>query len=116
MKNPIPTSIIVPRWSLEDLLPNGVGHLEKVLDQIESCVQKIESYRPHLSDAFLQEDFLDLLHAVEALHEITATVGGYAYLSYAENTQKSAALSLRDRIEQILAEVDNRTMFFSLWL
>ena len=115
MKNPMPTSIIVPRWSLEDLLPNGVGHLEKILDQIESCVQMIESYRPRLSDAFPQEDFLDLLHAVEALHVVTATVGGYAYLSYAENTQESAALSLRDRIEQILAEADNRTMFFSLW-
>jgi hypothetical protein len=40
MKNPMPTSIIVPRWSLEDLLPDGVGQLEKVLDQIEACVQK----------------------------------------------------------------------------
>ncbi len=115
MKNPMPTSIIVPRWSLEDLLPNGASHVETVLDQIESCVQKIESYRPRLSDAFPQEDFLNLLHEVEVLHEITAAAGGYAYLSYAENTQNPIALSLRDRIEQILAEADNRTMFFSLW-
>jgi oligoendopeptidase F len=115
MKNPMPTSTIGSHWSLEDLLPNGVEQLENILDQIESRVKIIESYRPRLSDAFPQEDFLVLLHAVEVLHELTASVGGYAYLSYAENTQNSAALSLRDRIEQILAEVDNRTMFFSLW-
>ena len=102
-------------WSLQDLLPGGVEQLENNLDQIEACVQKIESYRKHLTDDLAQNDFLDLLHSVESLRELTAVVGGYTYLRYAENTQDSAALSLRDRIEQILTEVDNRTMFFSLW-
>lgn len=115
MNNPMPTSTFSSHWSLDDLLPNGVEQLENILDQIESRVKIIESYRPRLSDVFPQQDFLDLLHAIEALHENTATVGGYAFLSYAEDTQNPAALSLRDRIEQILAEVENRTMFFSLW-
>jgi oligoendopeptidase F len=115
MKNPMPTSTIGSRWSLEDLLPNGVEQLENILDQIESRVKIIESYRSHLSDTFLQEDFLDLLHAVETLHELAVLVGGYAYLNYAENTQNPAALSLQDRIDQILTDVENRTMFFSLW-
>ena len=103
------------RWSLQDLLPGGAVQMENRLDQIETCVQKIESYRPQLSTDLAQDDFLDLLHAMETLRELTAVVAGYAYLRYAENTQDPAALSLRDRIEQILAEVDNRTMFFSLW-
>jgi oligoendopeptidase F len=115
MKNPIPTSIIVSHWSLEDLLPNGVGQLEKMLDQIETCVQKIESYRQHLSNDFPVGDFLYLLHMIETLYELTGVVEGYAYLSYAEDTQNPSALSLRDRIEQVLASIENRTMFFSLW-
>jgi oligoendopeptidase F len=115
MKNPMPSSTIVSNWSLEDLLPNGVGQLEKVLDQIESCVQKIESYRERLSNDFPVRDFFYLLHMIETLHELIGVVGGYAYLSYAEDTQNPSALSLRDRIEQVLAGVENRTMFFSLW-
>jgi oligoendopeptidase F len=106
---------ISTRWSLQDLLPGGIEQLEKYLDHIEACVQKIESCRPFLTTDLPEEDFLALLHTVEALRELTAMVGGYAYLRYAENTQDPAALSLRDRIEQILAEADNRTMFFSLW-
>ena len=115
MKNPMPISIIVPHWSLEDLLPNGIGQLEIVLDQIESSVTEIESYRQRLSNDFPAGDFLYLLHLIETLHELTGVVGGYAYLRYAEDTQNPSALSLRDRIEQVLAEVENRTMFFSLW-
>jgi len=103
------------RWSLQDLLLGGAVQMENRLDQIETCVQKIESYRPQLSTDLAQDDFLDLLHALESLRELTARAGGYAYLRYSENTQDPAALSLRDRIEQILTEVDNRTMFFSLW-
>lgn len=115
MENPLPSPTIGSRWSLEDLLPNGAKQLENILEQIESRVTVIESYRPHLSEATLQEDFLDLLHAIETLHELATLVGGYAYLSYAENTQDPAALSLQDRIDQILTDVENRTMFFSLW-
>ena len=115
MKNPIPTSTVGLCWSLEDLLPNGIGELEKVLDQIESCVQKIESYRQRLSNDFPVEDFLYLIHIIETLHELTGVVEGYAYLSYAEDTQNPSSLSLRDRIDQVLAGIENRTMFFSLW-
>ena len=115
MENPMPTSKINARWSLEDLLPDGVDQLEIVLTKIESVVKIIETYRPELNDLFPQEDFLNLLQEVETLHELTALVGGYAYLSYAGNTQDPMALSLRDRVDQILAEVENRTMFFGLW-
>ena len=109
------TPQIDTRWSLEDLLPAGAESLEIILEQIESSVQKIESCRSRLAGSVTTGDFLDLLNSVEALHELTAVVGGYAYLSFAENTQNPTALSLRDRIGQILTEVDNRTMFFSLW-
>jgi oligoendopeptidase F len=105
----------VPCWSLDDLLPEGAGQLESIFAQIEFFVQKIESYRPLLTDDFKINDFLTLLHTIEGLHELTGQVGGYAYLRFAENTQDPSALSLRDQVEQILTEVDNRTMFFGLW-
>jgi oligoendopeptidase F len=115
MKNPLPASLSYQHWSLQDLLPEGSGQLESVLKEIESCTSEIEIYRERLTNDFPLPDFLNLLNKIETLHELTGKVGGYAYLSYAENTQNPSALSLRDRVEQILAEVDNRTLFFGLW-
>jgi oligoendopeptidase F len=102
-------------WSLQDLLPGGEKDLENILAQIETCVQKIESFRPGLTNDLPAATFLDMLHSMEKLRELAARVSGYAYLCYAENTQDASALSLMDRIDQILTGSDNRTMFFSLW-
>jgi oligoendopeptidase F len=104
-----------PRWSLQDLLPGGNEDLERLLDQIESCVQSLESLRPRLSADLPVPGFLEVLHTVEMLHTLTSVAGGYAYLGYAESTQDPNALSVRDRIEQVLTDVENRTVFFRLW-
>jgi oligoendopeptidase F len=104
-----------PRWSLQDLLPGGTDDLEGALADIETSVQKIEAFRPHLSAGLPLDDFLDLLHTKESLIERSRLVGAYAFLTYSEDTQNPAALSLQDRIQQILTEVDNRSLFFSLW-
>jgi oligoendopeptidase F len=103
------------RWSLQDLLPGGPEDLEKAIGDIENCVHEIETYRPHLSAELPVEEFLELLHLKERLKELATQVGAYAYLQYAEDTQNPAALSLQDRINQVLTEVDNRALFFNLW-
>ena len=115
MKDPKAESTIGSRWSLEDLLPDGIEQLEDILEQIDSQAKIIESYRPELTDSFSTDGFINLLLAIEALRELTARAAAYAYLSFAENTQSPNALSLQDRINQILTNVDNRTMFFGLW-
>ena len=103
------------RWSLTDLLPGGIEILEKAIDEIKCCVQDIEAFRSHLTGEIPLDEFLSLLKIKERLHELTAQVGAYAYLHYAENTQNPEALSLQDRINQILNEADNQTLFFNLW-
>ncbi|NJD60532.1 MAG: oligoendopeptidase F [Anaerolineales bacterium] len=103
------------RWSLQELLPEGPEQLDGLLDQIESCVREVELYRDRLSNDLAASEFLTLLHKTELLRELTGQVGGYAYLGFAEDTQNPTALSLRDRIEQVLTGVQNRTLFFSLW-
>src|SRR4030066_315359 len=104
-----------PRWSLQDLLPGGGIDLEDILEQVETCVQTIERYRLQLPGDLPVKTFLELLHTLAGLRELTARIGGYAYLHYSENIQDASALSLMDRIDQTLTEVDNRTLFFSLW-
>jgi oligoendopeptidase F len=103
------------RWSLQDLFPGGVDDLEKVIAEIESCTREIEASRPQLSTELPVSEFLSLLRSKEHLKELAAQVGAYAYLNYAQNTQNPEALSLRDRVNLVLTEADNRTLFFSLW-
>jgi oligoendopeptidase F len=40
---------------------------------------------------------------------------GFAALSFSSDTQDQAAMALMGRVEQFLAEMENRTLFFSLW-
>lgn len=115
MSNPVLDSTGGLKWSLKDLLPNGIEQLEIILDQIESQAKSIEFFRSRLNETLPLEDFLQLLSAIEILHQSTAQIAAYAYLSFAENTQSPTALSLQDRVDQVLTDVDNRAMFFSLW-
>ena len=103
------------RWSLQDLLPGGLEDLESALADIEIYLQKVEAFRPRLSADMPLDGFIDLLHTQESLVERAYVVGAYAFLTFAEDTQNPAALSLQDRIDQILTGVDNRSLFLSLW-
>ena len=103
-------------WSLEDLLPGGPEELETALTALEAGLQQVEAFRPRLSADLAVDEFLDLLQVHENLVEQAHILGAFAFLTYAEDTQNPAALSLRDRIDQILAEVENRALFVSLWI
>jgi oligoendopeptidase F len=106
---------ISERWTLQGLLPGKPGEVQTALGEIESCLVKIEAYRSRLTGEMPLEDFLELLHTKENLQDLSARLGAYAYLSYSENTQDPAALSLRDQIDNVLIAVQNRSMFFGLW-
>jgi oligoendopeptidase F len=102
-------------WSLQDLLPGGPQELDGLLQGVETCLSEFEAGRLLLTEGMPVAQFLRLLKLKERLHEMTAQVGAYAYLNYAGNTQDPAALSLQDRIDELLARVENRSLFFSLW-
>ena len=104
------------RWSLEDLFPSLQSpELEAAFEAMQERLQRFEQARPLLSPELSESTFLDLLHQYEAIPALGHRLYAMAGLSFAADTQDSAAQTLMGRVQQFMAEVENRTLFFTLW-
>jgi len=104
------------RWSLADLLPATEGpELDRILAEIEAAVSALEASREQLSPDMEAAEFKRLLDLVEQIATLSQRLGAYGYLWYAEDTQNQKALAFRGRMEKLLTDVQNRTLFFTLW-
>jgi oligoendopeptidase F len=104
------------RWSLKDLLPATEGpELEQVLADLGEAVNELETRRDQLSPDIPEAEFVRLLDLVEKIEALANRLGGYSHLWYAEDTQDQQSLAFRGRMEKLLTEVENRTLFFALW-
>jgi oligoendopeptidase F len=101
-------------WSLKDLISSS-EQVDAAFAQVEQTVAAIEALRPALRADIPAEEFFAIIHKMEVLQEQGMRIYGYAGLSFTANTQDQAALSLVGRVEQFMAEMGNRTLFFSLW-
>lgn len=104
------------KWSLADLYPGfGSPELESAFDLIEEQVATFEGLRPHLRPDIPDERFLGVVSALEEMNRVANRLYAFAGLSFSADTQDQAAQSLQARIQQFLAEMENRTLFFNLW-
>ncbi|MFC2030352.1 M3 family oligoendopeptidase [Chloroflexota bacterium] len=109
-------SFELSRWSLDDLLPATSGpELEEIIQELDDTVGQLEASREQLSPDLPAADFAQLMGRVEGISKLANRLGAYAYLWYAEDTQGEDALAFRGRVEKLLTEVQNRTLFFTLW-
>ncbi len=105
------------RWSLSDLLAAPQGKpLDDCLAELEEAVRAVEAARDRLSPDIPETDFMAILDNYERAVRIASRLGAYAGLWFAEDTQNQAALNLQTRLEQVLANVRNRGLFFDLWV
>ncbi|MEX1072001.1 MAG: M3 family oligoendopeptidase [Anaerolineales bacterium] len=111
-----PPDYILGRWKLDDLFP---GHdskeMKAALKQLETKVSAFEKFRTQLKPAIKEKDFIAILKQLEANTRLAARIDQFAGLWYSENTQNQDAQTFQAQIEQKLAELQNRTLFFSLW-
>jgi oligoendopeptidase F len=103
------------RWSLADLSSGEPQEIEAAFAALEENTRQIEALRPGLRAAMPFDEFIAVVHRMETLEQQAYRLYGYASLSFAADTQDQAAMSLMGRVEQTLAELTNRTLFFSLW-
>jgi oligoendopeptidase F len=104
------------RWSLADLYPSVEGsEFQNALGELEKQVATFEAIRPQLSADLPVETFLGFLKQMETIAMAESRLYGFVELMFSENTQSQAALSNLQKVDQAMAELGNRTLFFSLW-
>jgi len=102
-------------WSLAGILSGAENEIEAAFARLEELAAAFETRRASLRAGLPVEEFHATIRALEELQEQGYRLYGYAGLGFAANTQDQAFLTLMGRVEQFIAEMDNRTMFFSLW-
>ena len=114
--SPKTTPYTLSRWSLADLYPSVEGsEFQNALGELEKQVATFEAIRPQLSADLPVETFLGFLKQMETIAMAESRLYGFVELMFAENTQNQAALSNLQKVDQAMAELGNRTLFFSLW-
>jgi oligoendopeptidase F len=104
------------RWSLDDLYPGMRSpELETAFDQIEEQVTTFEGVRNKLRADMPAEDFMHIVKTSEVTTRIAHKLDAFAGLAFAADTQDQTAQTLQSRVQQFMAGMANRTLFFSLW-
>jgi oligoendopeptidase F len=104
------------KWSLAPLYPDYESpELQTAFDLIEEQVTSFEGVRGKLRPDLSAEQFLEIVRASEEMTRVANKLYSFAGLSFTADTQDQAAQALQARVQQFLAEVENRTLFFSLW-
>jgi oligoendopeptidase F len=102
-------------WSLDDLFGGKPEETEPAFTGLEEMVRQFEALRPSLHAEIPPAEFMEIVSKMEALEALGGRLYGFAGLAFSADTQDQAVMALMGRVEQFLAEMGNRTLFFSLW-
>lgn len=104
------------RWSLAELFPAADSEeLQAAFTRLEALAERFEARRSQLSSGITLDSFLDVIHEMEAIEDLASRVYGFGSLKFAADTQDPVAQTLIARVQQFMAVLENRTLFFSLW-
>lgn len=103
-------------WDLAELLPEPREEIiSERLAALEQRVQGFVAQREHLNPEMEPRLLIEIMDQYETLVEQVYTLAAYGSLWFSSDTQSSAALTYRNRMQQVMTDVQNRTLFFDLW-
>ena len=106
----------IKKWNLDELFTGfDSPELQAAFDNVEEQVTSFEGVRDKLKPDMEIGNFLEAVRASEATRRIVNRIYAFAELSFTEDTQNQNAQSLLGRVQQFVAEMQNHTLFFSLW-
>jgi oligoendopeptidase F len=104
------------KWNLGELFPSFESpELQGAFDNVEEQVASFEGVRNKLSPDMDKETFLEVVRASEATTRIVNKIYAFTSLSFYSDTQDQTAQTYMASVQQFAAEIQNRTLFFSLW-
>ncbi len=104
------------RWNLHDLFSGyDSPDLQAAFDRTEELVTSFEGARSTLQPDIESEAFLGIVRSAEEIARTLNKLYTFTGLSFAADTQDQAAQSLMARVDLFAAEIQNRTLFFTLW-
>ncbi len=111
-----PVEYELSTWDLSELLPEPSEEvIQQRITQLEEMVANFEQFREELSPEMDPAQLLDILGMYESIVEELYVLSAYGNLWFSQDTQCPEALAYRNRIQQLVTQVQNRILFFSLW-
>lgn len=103
-------------WSLKELFESfDDPRIEETYQTITKAVEEFETYREQLSPEVSSDKFLEIIGKLAESEKLAYRLYGFGSLSFASNTQDQKAQIAIARVQQFVAELENRTLFFNLW-
>ncbi|UYN90762.1 MAG: M3 family oligoendopeptidase [Anaerolineales bacterium] len=110
------TEYTLSRWSLKDLFPGAdSSEMKAAIKKLESNVAAFEKQREKLTDKISDADFKAIVTQMEQNTRLAARIDQFAGLWFSEDTQNQEAQAFQARVDQLMAELSNKTLFFSIW-
>ncbi len=104
------------KWNLGELYPGfDSPDLQMAFDNVEEQVMSFEGIRGKLLPDIDSNQFMEFVRASEQTARIINKIYAFTGLSFAADTQDQVAQTYMARVQQFAAEMQNRTLFFSLW-
>ncbi|MEO5361781.1 MAG: M3 family oligoendopeptidase [Nitrospirota bacterium] len=104
------------KWVLTDLLASpDAPETEEIVSGLKSLVSQIVSRRDALTIDMSGDDFTAFLRLIEKFAVESNRLTAYSQLWFSEDTQNQSALTFMGRIEQLLTDMYNETLFWGLW-
>jgi oligoendopeptidase F len=104
------------QWSLKELFPSfDSPDLQMAFDNVEEQILSFEGIRGKLLPELDASQFMEFVRASEQTERLINKIYAFTSLSFAANTQDQVAQTYMARVQQFAAEMQNRTLFFSLW-
>lgn len=98
-------------WDLGEIKPKD---MQKEQEEISSKASSLEKKRAILRDINSKE-FIDIIHEMEELKKKTSRLSSYCYLKFSENSKDQETLAEMSKVDNFLAKINNKLIFFSLW-
>ncbi len=103
-------------WNLEDLF-TGIdsSDMQETREKLEGIIQKIEGVRDKLAPELAEGELVKILDDLDLATRLLSRLYGYGLLRFTGDTQDQKAQTYFGQVQQLLAEFENRTLFFTLW-